>query len=65
MCMFVLFCDRRGAWWTRSREAFFLLPYQPQHQNHQPFTCLVGAAWRVAGRIAIVVVDVDAYMDVS
>ena len=65
MCMFVLFCDRRGAWWTRSREAFFVLPYQPQHQNYQPFTSLVGAAWRDAECIAIVVVDVDVDTDVS
>ena len=45
-------------------ELVFLLPYQPSTSNHQPFTGLVGAAWRGAGCIAIVV-DLDADMDAS
>lgn len=59
-----LFCDRRGAWWTRSRGACFFVTLSTSTSNHQPFTGLVGAAWRGAGCIAIVV-DVNADMDAS
>jgi hypothetical protein len=30
---------------------FFLLPYQPQHQNHQPFTSLVGPRGETRGAL--------------
>ena len=48
MCMFVLFCDRRGAWWTRSREAFFFVTLSTS--TSKPSTIHLSCRGRVASR---------------